>query len=161
VSARHKHGYGWVWATAAFFGIGYLVTTLGLPAAARTTATAPATRPRSQPAGVAAPAPGRSGGPPEIRSPVYATAILVALTIPFGARARGLLRGAGRGIGLGLAGGAGIWAGLGKLARLLPAEIVTNAAALAALTALICCGSAGAVFGALAERRRKLAEGPG
>jgi len=142
---------------AGFFGIGYLVTTLGLPAAARTTTTTPATRPCSQPAGAAVRTPGRSGAPPEIRSPVYAIAILVALTIPLTARARGLLRGAGRGLGLGLAGGAGIWAGLGKLARLLPAEIVTNAAALAAMTAMICCGAAGAVFGALAERRRNLA----
>lgn len=86
-------------------------------------------------------------------------AALVALTIPFTARIRGMLRGLLGGLGLGLAGAGGIGLGLNKMAsRVAPDELII-AASLAALTTVICCGATGAVFAFLAERRQRRWEG--
>jgi hypothetical protein len=84
---------------------------------------------------------------------VYATAALVALTIPYARRAPRMLRGALRGLWAGSAGAAGIALGLTALAARVGPEAAGIAAGLAALAAVICCTATGAVFGLVAEKR--------
>jgi hypothetical protein len=153
VARKANKRYGWLWSAGLFFAVGYLVTALGIrpagPAVDSPGASSAPTAPGTLP-GIAAEA------PPEVpRSPVYAIAALVALTIPFTARTTGLLRGALRGLGYGLAGAAGICLGVGGLAWRIGPEATKVSAALAGLTTLICCGATGAIFALLAERRHR------
>lgn len=145
MAKRAKRRYGWLWTGAFFFAVGYLVTAIPMgPATPATTSTTRST------------APSPAAAPPEApRSPVYAIAALVALTIPFAARKPGMLRGMLRGLGWGLAGAAGIFFGLARLAERIRPEAMTITVAMTGLTTLICCGATGAVFALLAERRQR------
>ena len=151
MARQDKKRYGWLWAGALFFSATYLVTALGIPpappAARTTTAASAPTRPATREAGATPPGP--------IRSPVYAIAILVALTMPYGARARGMLGGALRGLWAGATGAMGIGLALGGLARRIGPEALTVTAVLTGLTTLICCAATGAAFAFIAERRRR------
>ena len=146
-----------MWAAALFFSVGYLITALGIPplprapAPATTTPTAPALPMRigTSPARMA------PGEYESLGSPLYAMVALVAMTIPFAARTRGLLAGALRGLGLGAAGAGGIALALNKMTGRVEPEALNVATALAFLTSAICCGAAGAIFALLAERRHR------
>ena len=109
-------------------------------------------------------------------APVLGTAVAVALTIPFAARARSVLRGALWGAPLGLAAAFGIsvamvlGAGPTRVTTTLPvgapttrpisAEVLQTDFIITAMTTMICCVVTGAIFALLAERRRrKLEEG--
>jgi len=152
LAKRGKKRYGWLWTGSFFFAVGYLVTAIPM---------GPARPPASSTTRSTAPAP--AAAPPKApRSPVYAIAALVALTIPFAARKPGTLRGMLHGLGWGLAGAAGISFGLARLAERIRPEAMTITVAMTGLTTLICCGATGAVFSLLAERRqRKLYGGTG
>lgn len=147
MAREDRKRYGWLWAGALFFSAGYVVTALGTYSIGP--ARAPATR-ASVSAPATAAAPGRTS---PLRSPVYATAALVALTIPYARRAPRMLAGALRGLWAGSAGAAGIALGLTALAGRVGPEPAGVAASLAALGALICCTATGAVFGLVAEKR--------
>ncbi len=121
---KSKRPTGWLWAGSLAFAAGYLATTL-----ARHTSLAP-------------------------RAPVAGTAAVVALTIPFAAVLRRALRGGLRGLAMGLTGSFGIILALyepGK--RPLPATVLSVDTTITAVTTMICCTAAGAIFAALAERR--------
>lgn len=148
MARRAKKRYGWLWAGALFFSAGYLITAAGIPPAPHVQpSTAPATATRAAPP--AAPAEYERLG-----SPLYAMVALVALTIPFAARTRGLLAGALRGAGMGAAGAAGIAFGLSKV-WWVDTESVRKASLLAAMTSVLLCAAAGAVFALLAQRRHR------
>ena len=88
------------------------------------------------------------------QTPAVVTALLVALTIPFADRARSLLNGALRGLGLGLAGAVGLAAAvLGPGGGINP--ITTTLISISAAVITICCTVAGGIFAALARRRRR------
>ena len=90
--------------------------------------------------------------------PTVVIPLLVALTIPFADRARSLLRGALRGLGLGLAGSLGLAAAvLGPGRGINP--VTTTLISISAATIMICCTVAGGIFALLAERRRRKLEG--
>ena len=92
------------------------------------------------------------------QTPAVTTGLLVTLTIPFAARARRLLRGALRGLGLGLAGSLGLAAAvLGPGRGINP--VTTTLISISAATIMICCTVAGGIFALLAERRRRKLEG--
>lgn len=157
MAKRAKRSYGWLWAAALFFSVGYLITVLGIPALppapapATTTPTAPAL-----PMGIGtSPARMAPGEYEPLRSPLYAMVALVAMTIPFAARTRGLLAGGLRGLGLGAAGAGGIALALNKMTGRVQPEAINVATAMAFLISMICCGAAGAIFALLAERRHR------
>jgi len=88
------------------------------------------------------------------QTPAVVTALLVALTIPFADRARSLLRGALRGLGLGLAGSVGLAAAvLGPGGGINP--VTTTLISISAAITMICCTVAGGIFASLAQRRRR------
>ena len=91
------------------------------------------------------------------QTPAVTTGILVALTIPFATRARRLLSGALRGLGLGLAGSLGLAAAvLGPGQGINP--VTTTLISVSAAVIMICCTVAGGIFAYLAERRRRKLE---
>jgi len=88
------------------------------------------------------------------QTPAVVTALLVALTIPFADRARSLLSGALRGLGLGLAGTMGLAAAvLGPGGGINP--VTTTMIGISAAVTMICCTVTGGIFAALAKRRRR------
>ena len=88
------------------------------------------------------------------RTPEVVTPLLVALTIPFADRARSLVSGALRGLGLGLAGTMGVAAAvLGPGGGINP--ITTTMIGISAAVTMICCTAAGALFAKLGQRRRR------
>jgi hypothetical protein len=93
------------------------------------------------------------------KAPTLATTVAVALTIPLAARARRVLHGALRGLGLGLAAAVGIALAMYKPEHAAHPEIAAAAGSLAMLVTMICCTIAGALFAYLAERRRRILYG--
>jgi len=103
-------------------------------------------------------------------APVLGAVVAVALTIPFAARARSMLRGALWGAPLGLAAAFGISAAMvlgagptrvittlpvgAPTTRPISAEVLQTDFIITAMTTMICCVVTGAIFALLAERRR-------
>jgi len=76
------------------------------------------------------------------------------------ARSRKLLRGALRGLGVALAGSAGIaFAITGLRGSQVAAEMDATKVMIATVITVICCVAAGAMFGHLAEQRHRRAYG--
>ena len=120
MAKKVKRKTGWFWAAGLLFAAGYLAMRLMMMA----------------------------WRPSQTRAVV--PALLVALTIPFTDRARSLLRGALRGLGLGLAGSVGLAA-----AVLRPGGGVSPATTMQAAITMICCTVAGGIFASLGQRRRR------
>jgi len=130
--ARKTHkSRGWPWAAGLAFGAGYLVALA------------------CQYAGHAH------------RAPVLGTAAAVALSIPFAARTRRVLRGALRGLGVGLATSMGVIFGLMGAPRRVSPDVLSVDSTITVVTTLICCSGAGALFAFLAERRQRRLYGEG
>jgi hypothetical protein len=152
-----------LWTAALCFAAAYLVTFLGTRPPEEMSPPQPRTRPAAGAASATAtasvPAPTVRRIDRPIRAPVFAIASLVAITMLLAGRRSGLLKGAAAGFGAALAGSAGIGLGLhARLGSMLEPERMSVLVTISALTALMLCTLSGALFGALAERRRRLAE---
>jgi hypothetical protein len=84
------------------------------------------------------------------KGPPLATAVAVALSLPFTRRAKSASQGAIWGAGLGMAGALGVAV---DMSQRLPVNILYAAALLAMAVNVFCCATAGGLFAYLASRR--------